>query len=63
MPTRGCSCTCCEDARERIRCGGEPKGLRLRDACWCRLYSRDERCDCAFCVDATVPLELGATLR
>lgn len=40
-----CTCTCCADALERVRCDRV-----LLDACTCHLYLTDEQCDCDFCL-------------
>lgn len=40
-----CTCTCCEDALERLKFG-----MALQDACYCDLYDEPERCDCGFCL-------------
>jgi hypothetical protein len=40
-----CTCTCCEDALERLRFDCE-----LRDACDCLGSPEWERCECEFCL-------------
>ena len=40
-----CTCTCCEDALERVKFDRE-----LLDACDCCFAEPDERCDCDFCL-------------
>lgn len=44
-PVTDCSCACCVDGCEMVRC----YGYASPHACMCASCPPDERCDCAFC--------------
>lgn len=44
-PVEGCSCACCKDGREMVRC----YGYASPHACMCDGCVDDEQCSCAFC--------------